>query len=161
MSFSLISGRLPETTSSYLPEFRCLPRWIFTKCEPNRQQFDRSPGTFAFNSTSYIASSMPVFQHGGLSYNLTYYYNPACFLFQNALHNLEDMKQGRQSLVDRIHRDRTRQIPGHRRPFPFDKRVSFTVDCVTVVQLTVMWWLYCLFGYPRPPAPAVTPLINP
>ncbi|KAK2164856.1 hypothetical protein LSH36_58g18041 [Paralvinella palmiformis] len=46
---------------------------------------------------------------------------------RGALHSLEGMKQppGRQSLVDRMHRDRNRPIPGHgRRSAPFDKRAD-------------------------------------
>ena len=54
---------------------------------------------------------------------------------QNALHTLEDIKQsaGRQSLVERLHRDaRSRQLQRHpsprgTAPFPFDKRVSFGI----------------------------------
>ncbi|KAK2186386.1 hypothetical protein NP493_202g02025 [Ridgeia piscesae] len=59
---------------------------------------------------------------------------------QSALNSLEDMKHsaGRQSLVDRFHRDRNRQIQGqghNRRQFPFDKRVSFVCCCSICIQM--------------------------
>ena len=46
---------------------------------------------------------------------------------QNALHCLEGMKQesGRQSLIDRLHRDRGRQLHELNQPRQMDKRVSF------------------------------------
>jgi len=46
---------------------------------------------------------------------------------QNALHCLEGMKQdsGRQSLIDRLHRDRGRQLNEINQPRQLDKRVSF------------------------------------
>ncbi|CAH1798128.1 unnamed protein product, partial [Owenia fusiformis] len=37
---------------------------------------------------------------------------------RSALHNLEDMKQGRPHPAERFSRDRARQMPGNRRPFP-------------------------------------------
>ncbi|XP_025077347.1 CREB-regulated transcription coactivator 1-like isoform X4 [Pomacea canaliculata] len=44
---------------------------------------------------------------------------------QTALQHLEDIKQGRPNITDRIHRDRSRPIVPHRsRPFPIDKRVD-------------------------------------
>jgi len=53
-----------------------------------------------------------------------------CFFLyneQNALHCLEGMKQesGRQSLIDRLHRDRGRQPHELNQPRQMDKRVSF------------------------------------
>jgi len=48
-------------------------------------------------------------------------------IVQNALHCLEGMKQesGRQSLIDRLHRDRGRQLHEITQPRQLDKRVSF------------------------------------
>jgi len=54
---------------------------------------------------------------------------------QNALHCLEGMKQesSRQSLIDRLHRDRDRQLHEINQPRQLDKRVSFiSLHSVTI-----------------------------
>ena len=62
---------------------------------------------------------------------------------QNALHCLEGMKQesGRQSLIDRLHRDRGRQLHEINQPRQLDKRVSF-ISPQSVTASIDMCYLY-------------------
>lgn len=46
---------------------------------------------------------------------------------------------GRQSLAERLHQNRARQIQQHRRQFGFDKRVSFIRQNSDKVVIKVLW----------------------
>lgn len=100
-------------TQTYISLIRYTLCWMLSWCVWNLSNYKLAVCDFG-KQFSAVKTNIKV---------MVYWYN-----VQNALHCLEGMKQdsGRQSLIDRLHRDRGRQLHEINQPRQLDRRVSFT-----------------------------------